>query len=112
MKEIITIITVLAFAAIVFRRKILPVIRKRKDSGEAGKPATQTPAQLSPVSGYMYSEVLAFDVSGYESLMEMSETIALQVTKKLDYINTKGKLLTMDYLAVGNVLIILLNWQI
>lgn len=111
MKEIIGIAVWMVFAIIVFRRKILPVIKRRKKPADTETTAVVTSCQ-SP-AGNIYCEVLAVDVCcSSDSLSDLSEFISLQFTKKLDYINARGILLSMDYFVAGSILIVLFRWQI
>lgn len=112
MKETITIAIWVVFVIIVFCRKILPVIKRHKKPADTEITAVETPSQSPASAGSTYCEAFAVDVcSSFGSLSDLSETISLQFTKKLDYINARGILLSLDYFVVGSILIVLFRWQ-
>lgn len=112
-KGFLMLLTVCVFLYILYRKRIKPLIQKRKAVPETVQPVQTagSAARNDDESGAPYFDVIAFDVSGYAEVKDLENRVETEVTTRLDYINRKGKLLTMHYVGCGNVLFVLSIWQ-
>lgn len=111
MGKAVTLLTVGVFLFIIFWKRILPTIKGNKKPAGTEMTVTGTLCQSPIAAGCMCCEVYAVNICNYVDLSELSSLVSLQVKKELDYISTKGSLISMDYVVVQSVLIVLFRWQ-
>ncbi len=102
--SMISIIVVMVFLFIVFRKKVLPLFGKK--TGTA--PVTAAP---SGDAGKACCDVLVFDISGYPNLSDLSESITLRLTQKISYVEMKGTLTSLSYLSAGTLFFAVVRWR-
>lgn len=104
-KNMVSIIVVMVFLFIVFRKRILPVFQKKKIKA-AVKPS------VPDVKGTEFEcDVLAFDVLAYEDLKTFTQDVSIQLTRKLNYVYMKAELSAVRYLALGSIFLVVVEWR-
>lgn len=103
--SMISVIVVMVFLYVVFRKKILPYFGKK-----TGKPAV--PAVLSDNAGKMYCDVLVFDISSYPELTDLSEGLSLRLTQKFGYVDMKGEFVSLDFQSVGSLFFAVVRYRV
>lgn len=106
-KSMVSIIVVIVFLYIVFRKRILPVFQKRKIK-DAVKPSAPVP----DTKGTEFEcDILAFDVLKYEDLKDFAQDVSVQLTRKLNYVYMKADLSAVKYLAFGSIFLVVVEWR-
>ena len=113
-KGFLMLLTVCVFLYILYRKRIKPLIQKRKAVPEAAQLVqTVESADLhDDEKGTQFFDVMAFDVCGYAELKDLENQIETKVDMRLEHINRKGRLLSIHFVGCGNVLFVLTNWQV
>ena len=104
-KSMVSIIVVIVFMFIVFRKRILPLLHKGKDGASVKPPAP------SPLHGITDFDVLVVDVLSYEECTELGESLEVKLKRKMDYIMSKGTVLATRYIVAGTLLIVVIEWH-
>lgn len=108
MKSMVTAVTVMAFLFVLFRKKLLPFLRgKKKQLPEKVSGSPDSSAVSRPE---LFYDVLLFDTACYESYADAGEHISTQLTRKMQYVDLKGSLLSMNYIAAGSLLVVVVGW--
>ncbi|MBD5505355.1 MAG: hypothetical protein HDR09_16885 [Lachnospiraceae bacterium] len=106
MKNLIMTLTVMVFVFILLRKKLLPLFRKKKSA--AVSPET-LPGPCR--KGGKYFEVLSFDTASYAELSYLNDSMETQINKKIEHNCRAGVVESVECLAVGSLLIILVCWR-
>ena len=115
MADIISVLVVLVFVVIVFRKRLAPLFRGRKH--EALETSEVTAAEGSePVQNdvkNVYVNVCAIDMSRYFSMHDLSDAIENALHEQMDwiYINYVGSFVGLDVITVNTILIFLIRWH-
>lgn len=113
MDNVISVIVVLVFVGIVFRKRLAPLIRGRKnpDKSENDIPAGDT--NVTAGKDNVYFKVIGFDVGAYLDAKTLSEAIDAKLHKELDliYRSYVGSFIGIDYIMEGDMLLFLIKWQ-
>ena len=105
-KSMFSIIIVMVFLFIVFRKRILPLLHKKKGEASGKSPGSA----LSPLHLDTSYDVLVVDVVTYDSYTDLGEDLAIKLTRKMNYILVKGVVLSTRYISVGSLLIVVIEW--
>lgn len=112
MKTISTILVISIFLTIVFRRRLLPVLQKRKKPAETKTQASVQETAFPETEGKLLCcDVLAFNVSCYKDREILCSSMSGELTKKLSEIALKGRLLVRENIVSGNMLLVILTWE-
>lgn len=115
MADIISVLVVLVFVLIVFRKRLAPLFRGRKH--EALEASEATAAEGSePVRDdvkNVYVNVCAIDTSIYSSMHDLSNAIEDFLYEQMDriYINYVGSFVGLDVITVNTRLVFLIRWH-
>lgn len=116
MKDVVSLIVVVAFLVVVFRKRIVPLFKGLQKSKKVETAAIQKPDVDDPPSvdsDCVFYDVLAFDLSTYgNNLNDLCEDISLHLQKKMDFVRHKGKVLGVDCIPVSRTLVFLIRWRI
>lgn len=132
MKTIITIITIMVFCFIVYRKKLAPLFKGNKkashdagngtgnnngtgtfDSGTSilpGTPLIPTPGLTCDT--HMRYEVAVFDYSECETASTFSDYIQARLTVLSTQMAEKGYPYRVDFITIGTALIALVSYQV
>lgn len=112
MADIISVIVVIVFLVIVFRKRLVPLfdVRKRKNDVQA---VVHTAAGVSGTAhSPVHYNVLAFDAGIYENTRTLCLDISVSVNSELNRISCDGKLIDVNYIQMGMLLMFLFKWQV
>lgn len=115
MADIISVLVVLVFVLIVFRKRLAPLFRGRKHE-ESEAPEEKDGEETGPVHDYkgnVYVNVCAIDTSIYSSMHDLSHAIEDLLFGQMDWIynNYIGGFVGLDYITVDTKLIFLIRWH-
>lgn len=106
-KSMVSIIVVIVFLYIVFRKRILPLLHK-KNNGASGKPPGAAPFPVDMKTSY---SVLAVDLLSYSDHIELCEELEMKLVRKMEYIMSRGVVLSTRYIVAGSLLIVVIEWR-
>lgn len=111
MNDVVSVIVVIAFIVIVFRKRIAPFFKGKKKPDKIGSSSVpESEASVSALHEISY-RVVVFDVVNYNTDDLLSDVITRQLEKELSYIRTKGQVLGLDVFTMGRLLIFLIRWN-
>lgn len=116
MKDFISVIVLISFLVIVFRKRIVPFLKRFRKTGKAETSASKTSdsPELQVIDNdCVFYDALAFDLSTYgNNLTVLCEDISLHLQKKMDFVRHKGKVIGIDCVPVSRTLVFLIRWRI
>lgn len=116
MADIISVIVVIAFLVIVFRKRLSPLLRGRKPQKNAEAVADTAVSVSEPVhkdTENIYVHVFAIDTSRYSSMHDLSDAIESKSYECLAkiYNDYGGRFVALDVITLNCELIFLIRWH-
>lgn len=116
MENVISVIVVLVFAGIVFRKRIVPFFKNRTKTEKAGiveSSSSDAAALPDKETGNVYINVFGIDAGAYLNAETLGEAIDAKMHKQLDWIyNTYlGSFTGIDVVTEGDLLLFLIRWH-
>lgn len=115
MADIISVLVVLVFVVIVFRKRLALLFRGRIKPEEVKE--TETAAvdvgTLKKAEGCVYVHVFAIDTGNYLSIHDLADAIETNLCDRLAKIYTKyvGSYVGLDVITLNGILVFLLRWH-
>ena len=116
MADIISVLVVLVFVLIVFRKRLASLfgISKQKEKAEALKEtAASESIPLQEDVENVYVNVCAVDTNNFLSMKDLSHTVETELHNQLDWIynNHHGSFVGLDVINVNGILVFLIRWH-
>lgn len=116
MADIISVLVVLVFAVIVFRKRLAPLFKGRKAQEEvqaAEVQAADVPDLPQKAEDNVYVHVFAVDTGNYSSMHDLSDAIETNLYDRLAkiYNNHVGSFVGLDVITVNGVMVFLIRWH-
>ena len=115
MADIISVIVVVAFLVIVFRKRLSPLFRGRKAPVLDAVPDQSDQQCPNAVPGFLYCELIAFNISGLDPEFDESDLESCfngRLFDRLQVINMKGRIESIGYKCSDDVLFIFVIWRL
>lgn len=116
MGNVISVIVVLGFAVIVFRKRLAPIFKNgtKTDKAENVEAASSDNAALpDKVSSNVYINVFCINAGEYLNVDGISAAIEVKLHRELELIYNKyvGEFIGIDVVAEGDLLLFLIRWH-
>ena len=118
MGNVVSIIVVTVFLVIVFRKRLAPLFKGRKQEEKAETAAAAFTAETVPGPDpfnerNVYVHVFAIDSSRYSSMHDLSDAIETNLYDRLakiynDYV---GSFAGLDVITVNGIMVFLIRWH-
>ena len=111
MADIISVIVVIVFLVIVFRKRLAPLFGGRKNPGQIQTGETPDDDVTVQVHSPVYYDAVAFDIFLYKNAEMLSKDVAMTMNNRLDYICSKGNVTDVNCIETDIMLLFLIKWQ-
>ena len=116
MSDIISILVVLVFVVIVFRKRLVLLFRGRTDSDKASvveAASSDDDALSDKEKGNVYINVFAFNAGEFLNVETLSDSIDAKLHKELDliYRTYAGNFIGIDVVTEGDLMLFLIRWH-
>lgn len=111
MEDIISIAVIIAFLAVVFRKRLAPLLRGRKNSDKTQKVEVVDQEASDQIRQKEYYQVVVFDVINYRTDDLLSTVINNQLEKEFEFIRNKGQVTNLDVVTMGHHILFLIKWH-
>lgn len=111
MENIISIAVIIAFLAVVFRKRLAPLLRGRKNPDKTQKVEVVDQEASDQIRQKEYYNVAVFDLARLPNEDLASGVMTVELERKLDSIRTKGYVSGLDIVTAGHHVIFLIKWH-
>lgn len=118
MKDIVSVIVVIVFLVIVFRKRIAPLLKvfRKPKKEETLLDEIEMKRQAFPKLkyGFVYCEVLTFNIINLDENFDETDLamhVTGKLTDKLDILNLRGEVEKIDYRCNESVLFVFIRWR-
>lgn len=112
MENIISVAVIIAFLVVVFRKRLAPLLRGRKNPDKTQKVEVVDQEASDQIRQKEYYQVVVFDVVNYKTDDLLSDVITRQLEKEFDYIRIKGQVIGLDVVSMEHLILFLIRWQL
>lgn len=114
MADIISVLVVLVFVVIVFRKRLAPLFKGRKQEEKAETvEASAAPVPADQAEGCEYVQVFAVDTGNYLSMQDLSHAVETEFHDLLSriYNDYVGSFVGLDVITVNGIMVFLIRWH-
>lgn len=115
MSDIISVIVVVAFLVIVFRKRLAPLFKGKKKALPDAVPDPSCQQHTDALPGFLYCELIVFNMSGFDPEFDESDLEGYfngKLFDRLQVINMKGQIESIGYRCNDDVLFIFVTWRL
>lgn len=111
MENIISVIVVIVFLVIVFRKRLVPLFRGKKNPEQSGAAETVADDSSGQKLQVSYFDVIAFDVSKFDNMYVLKSYLEAELERNLLCISKKGEIISIEAYPMSSILIFLVRWK-
>lgn len=111
MNDFISVIVMIVFIVIVFRKRIVPFFKGKKKPDKIQSAAVSDSETSVPALHEVSFHVVAFDVTKFSGLDQLSEVISVKLERELINISKKGQVIGVDAVPMSRILLFLIRWN-
>lgn len=110
MGNVISIIVVIVFIVIVFRKRLAPFLKSVK--GKQAAAYSDKEGQAPETMGCIRYDVMACDLNKYwDDPVRFGIDVTTQLKEKMDYVCYNGSFQKVDVIPFGRMIIFLISWK-
>lgn len=115
MNDFVSVIVVIVFLVIVFRKRIVPLLKRFRKSGKIETVVSNLPEDTAPPveTAFAFYEVFSIDVGNNGSVyypLDVCDEIIKRLQSKIELISRKGKVIDVNVIPVGSMMFFFIKW--